>query len=94
MLGTSRKLLYNFKDKAAGPADVAKFTLSSIDEFMRTIPVMKVAATRGLEERHFDKICEIMGEPRGTFKIDNSTTFKTVLTYRFETHLGKIEDVA
>mmetsp|Transcript_34873 Transcript_34873/g.6278 ORF Transcript_34873/g.6278 Transcript_34873/m.6278 type:complete len:95 (+) Transcript_34873:2877-3161(+) len=26
LLGTSRKLLYNFKDKAAGPADVAKFT--------------------------------------------------------------------
>jgi len=61
---------------------------------MRTIPVMKIAATRGLEDRHFDKICEIMGEPAGTFKIDNATTFKTVLTFRFEAHLNAIEDVA
>ncbi|OMJ80715.1 hypothetical protein SteCoe_18966 [Stentor coeruleus] len=90
----ARNLYYKLKEKAPKPADVAQLTLNELDRFMRNIPVMKIVSTKGLEERHFEKINKILGKPTGTFKIDDSTVFKHVQNMELDNFINDIEEVA
>ena len=56
MQGKAKTLITRLKEKAPKLAEVASLTSLEIDKFMKNIPIMKIVSTRGLEERHFEKI--------------------------------------
>ena len=89
----ARNLYYKLKEKAPKPADVAQQTLVDNEKFMKHIPIMKIVSTRGLEERHFEKINKILGKP-GAFKVDELTTFKYVQNLDLDNFLNDIDEIA
>lgn len=90
----ARNLYYRLKEKAPKPADVAQATLNDSEKFVKNIPIMKIVSTRGLEERHFEKINKILGKPSGTFKVDDTTLFKHVQNLDLDTYLNEIDEIA
>ena len=49
MKNVAKKLYFTLKDKAPRPAEVAQLTLNDIERFLKTVPVMKVVSTKGLQ---------------------------------------------
>ena len=82
------------KDKAPKLVAPADLTIKDIERFMKNIPVMKIASTRGLEERHFEKIFRILGKPMGDFRINSNTTFKAFQKLEIEDSMPEIEEIA
>ncbi|CAG9334937.1 unnamed protein product [Blepharisma stoltei] len=91
MQGAAKKLLYSLKEKAPKLVDVAMLTLQDIDNLMKKIPVMKIVSTKGLEERHFDRISKIINQE---FRITDHTTFKQFQNMDFEEHFEEVEEIA
>ena len=94
MQGKAKALHVRLKEKSPKPADVANQTLTEIEKFMKNIPLMRVVSTRGLEERHFDKISKIIGKAPGFFKIEAGTQCKYALGLGIEGHISEMEEVA
>ena len=94
MQNQARTLYYKLKEKAPKPAEVAQLTLADNEKFMKNIPIMKIVSTKGLEERHFEKINKILGKPAGTFKIDDTSVFKHLQNLDLEKHINEIDEIA
>jgi len=48
------------RDKIIKPRDLAKQELEKIRNFRRFLPVIRALTTEGMEERHLEKISEIL----------------------------------
>ena len=94
MHAKAKSLLIRIKEKAPKIVDVVTLTIADIEKFMKNIPAMKIVSTRGLENRHFEKICKILGKPIGSFKINSNTKFKELQKHEIESSLKEIEEVA
>lgn len=94
MQGKSKSLKERLKEKAPKLSEVAGQISTEIERFMKNIPVMKVVSTKGLEERHFDKISKILGKPPGSFRVDITTTFKQVQNLEIDQYMAEVEDIA
>lgn len=94
MQAKAKILIVRLKEKSPKPAEVAQQILNDIEKFMKNIPVMKIVSTRGLEERHFEKITKILGKPMGSFRIDANTTFRQVQNLEIDAHMLEIEEIA
>jgi len=94
MWRTAYKLQALFKDgdtAAAGPFEVAKKIKEELDYFKEKVPVLTALCNKGLKERHWEKISEIVG-----FQIepDNSFTLTRVLDMDIEKYVKELEDIS
>jgi len=61
MMGLANKLQGIFdRDKIAKPRDLAKGELEKIRNFRKLLPIIRALTTEGMEERHLEKISEII----------------------------------
>lgn len=61
MMGLANKLQGVFeRDKITKPKELAKTELEKIKNFRRFLPVIRALCTEGMEERHLEKISEII----------------------------------
>ena len=61
MMGLANKLQGVFeRDKIPKPKELAKSELEKIKNFRRFLPVIRALCTEGMEERHLEKISEII----------------------------------
>ena len=91
MWRTAYKLQALFKDgdtAAAGPFEVARKIKEELDYFKEKVPVLTALCNKGLKERHWEKISEIVG-----FQIepDNSFTLTRVLDMDIEKYVKELE---
>lgn len=91
MQGMARKLYHILKEKAPKPSDVAMLTLADIENFMKKVPVMKIVSTKGLEERHFDRISKIINQE---FRITDHTYFKQFQNIEFDNRFEEVEEIS
>lgn len=94
MQAKAKILSTRLKEKAPKLSDVALLTSNKIEKFMKNIPTMKIVSTKGLADRHFEKITKILELPQGSFKVDSNTTFKMIQNFDFGSHLEEINEVS
>jgi dynein heavy chain, axonemal len=94
MQNQARGLYYKLKEKTPKPAEVAQILVTETEDFMKKVPLMKIVCTKGLEERHFEKIDKILGKSSGNFKIDDFTTFKYLWDLDLANYINQIDEVA
>ena len=94
MQGKAKSLMIRLKEKAPKLSDVALLTSTKIDKFMKNIPTMKIVSTKGLTDRHFEKISKILELPPGAFKVDSNTTFKMIQHLDFGSHIEEINEIS
>ncbi|NWX20475.1 DYH3 protein, partial [Aegotheles bennettii] len=89
MWRTMYKLSKSFAD-LAGPRRLAESTKYKINEFKQYLPVLSIACNRGMKERHWEQISEIVG---CEIRPDETTTFKNILQFGLSKYVDQLEPV-
>ncbi|KAM9012434.1 dynein axonemal heavy chain 3 [Ara ararauna] len=89
MWRTMCKLTKSFPDLPQ-PRRLAETMKFKLDKFKMHLPVLSVACNRGMRERHWKKISEIVG---CEIKPDETTTLKNVLDFGLSKYIDKLEPI-
>ncbi|KAM6407469.1 LOW QUALITY PROTEIN: dynein axonemal heavy chain 3 [Rhynochetos jubatus] len=89
MWRTMYKLSKSFPD-LAGPRRLAGAMKNKLDKFKQHLPVLSIACNRGMKERHWEKISEIVGRE---IRPDETTTLKDILEFGLSKYIDQLEPV-
>ncbi|XP_062444589.1 dynein axonemal heavy chain 3 [Rhea pennata] len=89
MWRTIYKLTKSFPD-LPGPRRLAENMKYKLDKFKQHLPVLSIVCNRGMKERHWKQISEIVG-----YEIipDETTTLLNILEYGLSKHIDELEPV-
>lgn len=73
------------------PLRVAEKLKERIDEFQEKMPLISALCNKGMRDRHWDKVSEVMGQP---FRPTDSTTLSSVLTPKLAPKLAELEEIS
>ncbi|NXN32332.1 DYH3 protein, partial [Nycticryphes semicollaris] len=83
------KLSKSFPD-LAGPRRLAESMKYKLDKFKQHLPVLSIACNRGMKERHWEQISEIVG---CEIRPDETTTLKNILEFGLSKHIAQLEPI-
>ncbi|NXT35371.1 DYH3 protein, partial [Pelecanoides urinatrix] len=89
MWRTMYKLSKSFPD-LAGPRRLAETMKYKIDKFKQHLPVLSIACNRGMKERHWEQISEIVG---CEIRRDETTTLKNILEFGLSKYTDQLETI-
>ncbi|XP_065540385.1 dynein axonemal heavy chain 3 [Lathamus discolor] len=89
MWSTMYKLTKSFPDLPQ-PRRLAETMKFKLDKFKLHLPVLSVACNRGMRERHWEQISEIVG---CEIKPDETTTLKNILDFGLSKYIDKLEPI-
>ncbi|XP_061330226.1 dynein axonemal heavy chain 3 isoform X2 [Pezoporus flaviventris] len=89
MWRTMYKLTKSFPDLPQ-PRRLAETMKFKLDKFKLHLPVLSVACNRGMRERHWEQISEIVG---CAIKPDETTTLKNILDFGLSKYIDKLEPI-
>mmetsp|Transcript_3023 Transcript_3023/g.9072 ORF Transcript_3023/g.9072 Transcript_3023/m.9072 type:complete len:4073 (+) Transcript_3023:47-12265(+) len=73
------------------PLKVAEQLKGRIDEFQQKIPLISALCNKGMRDRHWERVSEVVGKP---FKPTDSTTLASILTPTLEAKLPALEEIS
>ncbi|NWU12959.1 DYH3 protein, partial [Cephalopterus ornatus] len=83
------KLCKSFPD-LPGPRRLAESMKYKLDKFKQHLPVLVIACNRGMKQRHWEKISEIVG---CEIKPDENTTLRNILDFGLSKYIEQLEPV-
>ncbi|KAJ7400487.1 hypothetical protein BTVI_105082 [Pitangus sulphuratus] len=83
------KLCKSFPD-LPGPRRCAESMKYKLDKFKQHLPVLVIACNRGMKQRHWEKISEIVG---CEIKPDENTTLRNILDFGLSKYIEQLEPV-
>uniref|UniRef100_A0A8B9MHH2 Dynein axonemal heavy chain 3 n=1 Tax=Accipiter nisus TaxID=211598 RepID=A0A8B9MHH2_9AVES len=89
MWRTMYKLSKSFPD-LAGPRGLAETIKYKLDKFKQHLPVLSIACNRGMKERHWEQISEIVG---CEIRPDETTTLKNILEFGLSKYIDQLEPI-
>ncbi|XP_009876528.1 PREDICTED: dynein heavy chain 3, axonemal [Apaloderma vittatum] len=89
MWKTMYKLTKSFPD-LAGPRHLAETVKYKIDKFKHHLPVLSIACNRGMKERHWKQISEIVG---WEIRPDETTTVENILEFQLIKYIEQLEPI-
>ncbi|KAK0675118.1 DYH3 protein, partial [Pygoscelis papua] len=89
MWRTMYKLNKSFPD-LAGPRRLAETMKYKLDKFKQHLPVLSIACNRGMKERHWEQISEIVG---CEIRPDETTTLKNILEFGLSKYIDQLEPI-
>ncbi|NXH72361.1 DYH3 protein, partial [Hydrobates tethys] len=89
MWRTMYKLSKSFPD-LAGPRRLAETVKYKLDKFKQHLPVLSIACNRGMKERHWEQISEIVG---CEIRPDETTTLKNILEFGLSKYTDQLETI-
>ncbi|NXK27218.1 DYH3 protein, partial [Arenaria interpres] len=89
MWRTMYKLSKSFPD-LAGPRRLAESMKYKLDKFKQHLPVLSIACNRGMKERHWEQISEIVG---CEIRPDETTTLKNILEFGLSKYMAQLEPI-
>ncbi|XP_028942182.1 dynein heavy chain 3, axonemal-like, partial [Antrostomus carolinensis] len=89
MWRTMYKLSKSFPD-LAGPRRLAETTKYKLDKFKQHLSVLSIACNRGMKERHWKQISEIVG---CEIRPDETTTLKDILEFGLSKYIDQLEPI-
>ncbi|NXA07095.1 DYH3 protein, partial [Sapayoa aenigma] len=89
MWRTMYKLCKSFPD-TPGPRRLAESMKYKLDKFKQHLPILAIVCNRGMKERHWEQISEIVG---CEIKPNESTTLRNILEFGLSKHIEQLEPV-
>ncbi|XP_071879956.1 dynein axonemal heavy chain 3 isoform X2 [Anas platyrhynchos] len=89
MWRTMYKLSKSFPD-LAGPRRLAESTKYKLDKFKQHLPVLSIACNRGMKDRHWEQISEIVG---CEIKPNETTTLLNMLEFGLSKYIDRLEPI-
>ncbi|NXC38348.1 DYH3 protein, partial [Penelope pileata] len=89
MWRTMYKLSKSFPD-LPGPRRLAESTKYKLDKFKQHLPVLSIACNRGIKERHWEQISEIVG---CEVKLNETTTLLNMLEFGLSKYIDQLEPI-
>ncbi|XP_071616680.1 dynein axonemal heavy chain 3 [Heliangelus exortis] len=89
MWRTMYKLSKTFAE-LPGPKRLAETMRAKINEFKEHLPVMSVVCNRGMKERHWEQISEVVGSQ---IRPDETTTFAHMLKFELSKYIDQLEPI-
>uniref|UniRef100_A0A8B9MHC5 Dynein axonemal heavy chain 3 n=1 Tax=Accipiter nisus TaxID=211598 RepID=A0A8B9MHC5_9AVES len=74
----------------AGPRGLAETIKYKLDKFKQHLPVLSIACNRGMKERHWEQISEIVG---CEIRPDETTTLKNILEFGLSKYIDQLEPI-
>ncbi|NXH21208.1 DYH3 protein, partial [Bucco capensis] len=89
MWRTMYKLSKSFLDLPE-PRHLAETMKFKLDKFKQHLPVLSIACNRGMKERHWEQVSEIVG---CEIKPDETTTLENILDFGLSKHIEQLEPI-
>ncbi|XP_052628381.1 dynein axonemal heavy chain 3 [Harpia harpyja] len=89
MWRTMYKLSKSFPD-LAGPRGLPETIKYKLDKFKQHLPVLSIACNRGMKERHWEQISEIVG---CEIRPNETTTLKNILEFGLSKYIDQLEPI-
>ncbi|NXN95540.1 DYH3 protein, partial [Rhinopomastus cyanomelas] len=92
-IGNMWRTVYRLSNSFPGlpePRRLARNLQHKLNKFKEYLPVLSVACNRGMKERHWDQISEIVG---CQIRPDETTTLKNILDFELSKYIDQLEPI-